>query len=214
MTTEYVNEPICEDSILVERDKYLQAKRNEEYNRKGYNYERQIWDILNSSGIDYEGNPIIFRLWNRFTIKGYDVRAYTHRKGWVKVECRFTSKPIYHSWFVRDWFHKLHTADIIVTNNKFHIPYQDRQTIREYGVKLFNTNEFCNYMLKQNKRRHLLYKYVIFGYGSFGSFCSKLRERVEQRHKIRLKIRLRDLSNRSSFMFGLNDNMFKGGIQI
>lgn len=171
---------------------------------KGYNYERRIWDILDLSGIDYEGNPIIFEKWKRYTNRGYDILVSLN--GYLRVECKFTSKPIFHSWFMRDWYSR--DCDIIVTNNVSNVPLEDRQLLKKKGIELLETYQFCHY-LKELKNAIYGNKYVIFEYSN-SSLFNGIKKRIRRKYKERLKkirkyvkTRLKRLSDFIKFMFWL-----------
>jgi len=163
---------------------------------KGYKFEWEIWNMLDLSGIDYESNPIIFESNNPKVVEwinlhnqleGYDILI---PKMELKIECKFTLKPIYHSWFVRDWLSR--DCNIIVTNNKWNVPYEDRQLLKEKGVKLFETYELYNYLFELfNASTN---KYIIFEYvnksKSKGKYRLSLRLR-EKDYRIRLKLFLK-----------------------
>ena len=126
---------------------------------KGFNYEHENWSMLDVHAITYESNPQTFEEWCKHTNTDYDIRVKTLKKGWIRVECKFTLKHIYHSWFMRDWYSR--DCDIIVTNNKLNVRYEDRKLLKETGRKLMNTYEFLNYILKLCKRGN---KYLVFEY--------------------------------------------------
>jgi len=122
---------------------------------KGYFYEMAIQRMLRNLKAEYSGNPLQFEEWCKHTNTGYDIKL----EDGTRVECKFTLKPIFHSWFVRDWLSR--DCDIIVTNNKWQISYTDRQKLRESGVKLMDTNEFLWYVSKLHRRGN---KYYVFEY--------------------------------------------------
>lgn len=117
---------------------------------KGFNYESVIWDLLDNHGIRYKSNPKRWKKWLQHTNTDFDLRVKTIRKGWLRVECKFTSKPIYHSWFMRDWYSR--NCAVIVTNSIWHIPYEDKILLQKKGVKLLSTYQFLQYILKLNRR--------------------------------------------------------------
>jgi hypothetical protein len=117
--------------------------------RKGYDYESQVWTLLDSYRIDYKSNPKDYLEWLKRTGEGFDLRVFTVKKGWLKVEAKFTSKPIYHSWFVRDWLSR--DAEIIVTNNIWHVPSNDRIMLKQRGIKLLGTFQFLSYIIRLNR---------------------------------------------------------------
>ncbi len=94
----------------------------------------------------------------KHTGANYDIRVETD-KGWVRVECKFTLTHVYHSWFMRDWYSR--SCDIIVTNDKWNVRYEDRKLLRKTGRKLMSTREFMNYVLKLCKKGN---KYIVFEY--------------------------------------------------
>jgi len=60
---------------------------------------------------------------------------------------------------MRDWYSR--DCDVIVTNNKWNVPYEDRMLLKESGRKLLDTHEFLNYILRLCKKGN---KYVVFEY--------------------------------------------------
>ncbi len=136
---------------------------------KGFNYEQENWRMLDAHSIIYESNPKTFLEWGRTTCSNYDIRVKTVKKGWIRIECKFTLTHIYHSWFMRDWHPR--DCDIFVTNDEWNVRYEDRKLLRETGRKLMNTREFLNYILKQCKRGN---KYRVFEYLRTSSVASEL----------------------------------------
>lgn len=114
--------------------------------QKGYLYEYEIWNSLKTHNVEYSSNPQTYSEWLKTTNTGYDIKVKINDDLWLKVECKYTSKPIYHSWFVRDWNSR--DCDVIVTNCKWHVPFKDRELLREKNIKLFDTHEFLAYILK------------------------------------------------------------------
>jgi len=132
--------------------------KNEEF--KGLNrYEKGFWyEIFNQAlykinNIDFYGNSPSYQEWLNKQIKGYDFRIRLPNGKAIKVEAKLTLKPIYHSWFVRDWLSR--DADIYVTNDKFAVSYKDRRELEKQHKKLLSTTEFIMYLQKMrdgNKR--------------------------------------------------------------
>lgn len=136
---------------------------------KGFNYEQENWRMLDAHGVTYESNPQTFRKWRRTTCSNYDIRVKTVKKGWLRVECKFTLTHIYHSWFMRDWYSR--DCDIIVTNDKWNVRYEDRKLLKEIGRKLMSTREFLNYIPKLCKDGN---KYRVFEYPKINSMAPVL----------------------------------------
>lgn len=113
---------------------------------KGFRYEYENCRILDAHGITYESNPQSYLEWVTTTMTDFDIKVRTTKKGWIRVECKFTLTHIHHCWFMRDWYPR--NCDIIVTNDKWNVRYEDRKLLRETGRKLMNTYEFLNYILK------------------------------------------------------------------
>ena len=111
---------------------------------KGYFYEMSIQNLCSKKNIDSIGNPKQYEEWLRYTNTGYDVKILNAQNSWIRVECKFTLTPIFHSWFLRDWLSR--DSDIIVTNNKYSLSYRDRRILELYGKKLMSTTEFIMYL--------------------------------------------------------------------
>lgn len=155
---------------------------------KGFKYERQIWDLLDNIGLEYQPNPIVFEQWKEETNKGFDIKLNIPRKGWLKVECKFISKPIFSSWFVRDWLSR--DADIFVTNCKWNVPLKERQTLKERGSKLLETHEFYSYLLRLNRKTRTVTNRIFECVSNYPR--SNARARVKEfLRKARTRVRLR-----------------------
>lgn len=135
----------------MNRERPYQTEDSRSRLEKGFDYEKSVWNLLEGYKIEYEGNPKDFCSWKRVVGKPYDLRVFTVRKGWLKIECKFTTKRIYHSWFIRDWLSR--DANIIVTNNIWNVPYADRGLLKEKGIKLMDTYQFLSYVIRLCKRR-------------------------------------------------------------
>lgn len=116
-------------------------------NRIGFSFEYDQMYLMTIHDIDFQSNPPIYEEWLRdnHVLNGYDMLIHTP-KGEVKVEIKYSNYPIFHSWFLRDWYSR--DCDVIVTNNKWNISSQDRQQLKERGIKLLNEYEFLCYILK------------------------------------------------------------------
>jgi len=112
---------------------------------KGFLYEQVGWNLLDSIDATYVSNPKEFSLWIRYTGTGHDLKIYGY-----KAEFKYTSKPIYHSWFLRDWLSR--DADIFVTNNIWHVPAEDRELLKQRGKKLMDHFQFFWYVQKLCKK--------------------------------------------------------------
>jgi len=111
---------------------------------KGFYFEMNIQMMLDAHKISYEGNPIFYDEWKKYTNTGHDIRILEELH--LKIECKYLSKPIYESWFKRDWLSR--DADIYVTTDPYFVPYQCRKQLTEKGKKLFTPWEFICYILK------------------------------------------------------------------
>jgi len=69
--------------------------------QKGFAFEMLVQNLLEERGIEYWGNPKDFDLWKQYTACGYDLQVKVKEGYWIKVECKFVLKKVYHSWFVR-----------------------------------------------------------------------------------------------------------------
>jgi hypothetical protein len=125
--------------------------KDEEF--KGLNrYEKGFWyEIFNQTlfkinNVDFYGNSDSYQEWLNKQIKGYDFRIRLPNTKTIRVEAKLTLKPIYHSWFVRDWLRR--DADVYVTNDKFAISYKDRRALEKQHKKLLSTTEFIMYLQK------------------------------------------------------------------
>jgi len=121
--------------------------------KKGFWYEIFNQALFKINNIDFYGNSHSYQEWLNKQIKGYDFRIRLPNDKTIKVEAKLTLKPIYHSWFVRDWLSR--DADIFVTNDKFTVSYKDRRELEKQHKKLLSTTEFIMYLQKMrggNKR--------------------------------------------------------------
>jgi len=181
--------------------------------RKGYDYESEIWDILDLSGIDYECNPIIFESNNPKVVEwinphnqleGYDILIpIVGYPTSLRVECKFVSKPIYHSWFVRDWLSR--DCHIIVTNNKWNVPYEDRQLLKQRGIMLLDTVELYNYLFQLFNASSNQYILEYYKYKSKSDKKTKINSSKRQKdYRIRLRLFLNLIKTTVWLMDGLN----------
>jgi len=106
---------------------------------KGYHFEMYIQNLLSSRGVSFYGNPSIFSLWKKYTATGYDLQVKVKEGYWIKVECKFVLKRVYHSWFVRDWLSR--KASIIVSNDPWKLSYADRKELQRRGIKLLTPTQ-------------------------------------------------------------------------
>lgn len=152
--------------------------------QKGYLYEYDIWYSLDIHNVEYTSNPQIYSEWLKTTNTGYDLTVNTP-KGKLKVECKFTTTPIFHSWFIRDWYSR--DADIIVTSNKWNLSSGDRELLKEKRVKLFNDYEFLWYILKLHRHHNKYYLNYISRFIStilnFILACVNLGKSTKSKHK-------------------------------
>jgi hypothetical protein len=123
---------------------------------KGFYYEMHIQRLLKANSVDFSGNSNSYSEWTSNQAKDYDIRINLPNGKTMKVECKLALKPVFHSWFERDWLSR--DADIIVTNDIHVIDYEDRKTLEESGKKLLSTTEFVMYtqeMTSGNKYAYL-----------------------------------------------------------
>jgi hypothetical protein len=129
---------------------------------KGFYYEMHIQRLLKANSVDFSGNSSSYSEWTSNQAKDYDIRINLPNGKTIKVECKLALKPVFHSWFERDWLSR--DADIFVTNDVFTISYDDRKTLEESGKKLLSTTEFVMYiqeMTRDNKYAYLNISYSI-----------------------------------------------------
>jgi len=125
---------------------------------KGFYFEMNIQTLLDNHNVLYEGNPIFFEDWKRHTNTGYDIIIDELH---LKVECKYLSKPIYESWFKRDWITR--DADVYVTSDPYLVPYNCRRHLANVGKKLFTPYQFLAYISKllrgnkYNLNKHVLW---------------------------------------------------------
>jgi hypothetical protein len=117
---------------------------------KGFWYEMFNQKLLETNHIGFSGNPNSFSNWMESQIKGYDLKVRLPNGKTIKLECKLLLKPIFHSWFMRDWLTR--DADVFVTNDAHSIPYGDRRTLQKHRKKLLSTTEFIVYLSKLMKR--------------------------------------------------------------
>ena len=130
---------------------------------KGYYYERYVQEVLTHNNIGFVGNPEDYDLWKQYTTPDYDI--YVNGK---KIECKLTLTEIYYSWFERDWLSR--DCDIIVTNDKFNIPYEGREELRRRRIRLFDVFELLEFLLDGNKLNNNKYNITSKCYnGKLGS---------------------------------------------
>jgi hypothetical protein len=132
-------------------EKFKGLNRNE----KGFWYEIFNQTLFKINNIDSYGNSASYEEWLSKQIKGYDFRIRLPNGKIIKVEAKLTLKPIYHSWFMRDWLSR--DADVYVTNDKFAVRYQDRRALDKQRKKLLSTTEFIMYLQKmRDSNKHSL----------------------------------------------------------
>jgi hypothetical protein len=143
MSQDYIEECFSPQLSSIPEEEYKSCSREV----KGYLYEMKLQAGLDKRGIEFEANPSNFDEWKQKTATGYDLKIKT-KNGSILVEAKFTLKPIYHSWFIRDWLAR--SATIFVTNNKWNISYQDKRLLEQYHKKLLSTSEFYMYIEELN----------------------------------------------------------------
>jgi len=123
----------------------------EDMNRleKGFWYEMHIQRLLKANNVDFSGNSNSYSEWISYQAKDYDIRINLPNGKTIRVECKLALKPVFHSWFERDWLSR--DADVIVTNDIHVIDYEDRKTLEGSGKKLLSTTEFVMYIQKTIK---------------------------------------------------------------
>lgn len=130
----------------LDRHDYAQLEQLNR-NEKGYYYEMRVQDLLHDKGLEFNGNSADYEEWLKHTNTGFDIKMRNPKKGsWTTVECKLILKQLYPSWFLRDWLGR--SAEIIVTNNPWAVPYKFRKLLRESGKKMFSTMEFLFYIQK------------------------------------------------------------------
>jgi len=139
---------------------------------KGYSFEMFIQRLLDCCNIVFEGNPQNYPYWLSFTNRGFDIKVLTGEKTWIKVECKFILKPIFPSWFDRDWLSR--DADIFVTNDISMIPAECIAKAYSLGKMILTPIQLLNYV-KGNK-------YVCLN----GSVGTKAEHRLGNKVKCRL----------------------------
>lgn len=145
-------------------------KERERRNHIGHEYEFDHTLMFKRHEVEYESNPIFYWEWvkNNHKFKGFDALVKTP-KGNIKIEVKYTNYDIPHSWFLRDWISR--NADIISTNCKWRISYEDRMLLKEKGIKLMNRMELLNYLLKLHRTPN---KYVLSLLSNFHSVYTSL----------------------------------------
>jgi hypothetical protein len=129
---------------------------------KGFWYEMYTQSLLKANNVDFSGNSNSYSEWTSNQAKDYDIRINLPNGKTMKVECKLALKPVFHSWFERDWLSR--DADVIVTNDIHVIDYEDRKTLEESGKKLLSTTEFVMYIqriIRGNKYVYLNSSYSI-----------------------------------------------------
>jgi len=111
---------------------------------KGYYYEMLVQEILTSYNIEFKGNSTNLKEWNQSTNTNYDIVVKVDDSTWLRVECKFSLKFVYNSWFYRDWNQR--DCDIIVTNNKKCISNYARNVLHSKGVALLDTYSLVPYI--------------------------------------------------------------------
>jgi len=107
-------------------------------------------ELLYRSGFHCIGHPDDYKQWLAFQGKDKDcyVKIKTRDKTLtLKVEFKYLGNDHikkHLSWIVRDWLSR--DVDIIVTNNKWFLSYDERKMIKDSGKLLFDCMEFLNYL--------------------------------------------------------------------
>jgi hypothetical protein len=149
----YVREEV---KIALSPNRYCIEETNKDYLKKSINGEKgYVWELktqlrLDLKGIAYEGNPLEWEDWNKKTLPGYDIKIKDLN---IKIECKYLSKPIYNSWFYRDWMSR--DADIFVTPDPYLLSYNQRREMARSHKKLLSLDEFIIYILKKLRRLSL-----------------------------------------------------------
>ena len=115
---------------------------------KGYVFESTIWYKLDFFGVFYMSNPKSFAKWKQRTNSDFDLMVEVDGE-LKRVECKLTLKPIFASWFRRDWLSR--DSDFIVTNDKSHVPVECRRLLMFKGVELLDTQEFLMRVLDDDE---------------------------------------------------------------
>jgi len=141
---------------------------------KGYSFEMFIQRLLDCCNIVFEGNPQNYSYWLSFTNRGFDIKVLTGDKTWIKVECKFILKPIFPSWFDRDWLSR--DADVFVTNDISMIPAECIAKAYSLGKIILTPIQLLNYV-KVKGNKHVCLN---------GSVGSKAKHRLGNKVKCRL----------------------------
>jgi hypothetical protein len=140
-STKYSN-PIHVSSVSAYGPEFKKYSRLQ----KGYLYEMHVQSLLDKLGVSHNSNPKQYEQWKGHKGKPYDIKMKLQGM-WYKVECKLCLKPIFKSWFKKDWLKR--DADIFVTNDKNAIPKKCRKQLKRRGRRLFDTIEFMKWVLKK-----------------------------------------------------------------
>ena len=121
---------------------------------KGYYYEMCIQELLENSNIKFTGNPQVYYQWKQVTQTDYDIMC-----NGIKIECKLTLTPIYHSWFIRDWYNR--KCDVIVTNCKWNLANKDREALKENNVLLLETHELSPFIKVYGNKFYNSYSSIV-----------------------------------------------------
>lgn len=129
--------------------------------RKGFDFEVRAVDGLRNAKVTFKANDTSnFSEWLKNKGKGADILLPD-----AEVECKFITKRVYKSYIDRDWiprfdFNKKYA--IIVTNNKWLIPKEERIRMYKKGIQIKEIFEFLWWCIKHySSKKYKANKYSL-----------------------------------------------------
>jgi len=126
---------------------------------KGYMFELLIQDLLSKYKVKYKGNSRNYSVYCYNTFHDYDIVLEDYN---VYIECKYLSKPIYLSWFVRDWLSR--SASIIVCNDPSLLSYKLKRLLALAGKQLFSVSQFLVYVSRLSRSNMTPVTNIVFEY--------------------------------------------------
>lgn len=130
---------------------------------KGFNFEQEVLkSLLNLPFESSDINPIHnHEAWLHNIGNGCDIKDFATKGLRFNIECKYLeTNRVYPSYIWRDYISRFKGRSgycIIVTNNKWNVPYDCRRLLQEYGIKVWNQEELAwNITTLTNKHLNVL----------------------------------------------------------
>ena len=130
---------------------------------KGFSFEQAVLGSLLTLPLESADiNPIhSYEAWLHNIGNGCDIKNFVMKGLRFSIECKYLeTDKVYPSYIWRDYISRFKGRSgycIIVTNNKWNVPYDCRRLLQEYGIKVWNQEELAsNITTLTNKHLNVL----------------------------------------------------------